>query len=447
MVACKAVYEIHGVEFTVPVLLLPIVAGTAWERFASARNFSGTFPAALSIGLPLIDAQAMSTLWDALIPPKYFRNISNLANIIAQLDGHARSVEYFIAFVLGLNSPELPTAMNRDSLIGDLHKCLEKMSRLPGALLSAFSASVFLLMIRYGGFNDAGTELLAAVVTHCPVSMRTVLDGHDVESFLDCSPLTVARRPDGMFYLNMPLSLLAARAAQLNSVLSKKISSVMKPLLDDQLLGGTAFEVFSARHLALVLEATRLLPAELRDKPFSDHYPNALLLAGAEKVKLSATSSTVPIAVRHCEHRFPATLDLRDSKRRALTPDLVAGTCVVVNASGAPFVDTFVFTSKWRVWMQCKGFAVSEVTAPLFAREERKLAAGLVSAHRIDTAAHRKPRRDVFVVVSQGRGVGLSTATCTPSMPSIVVCRNHGFEEFFHIFSDCASLSTTVVSL
>ena len=43
----------------------------------------------------------MTTLWDVLIPPKHSRTLRGLSSMIAQLGGHARSVEYFIAFLLG----------------------------------------------------------------------------------------------------------------------------------------------------------------------------------------------------------------------------------------------------------------------------------------------------------------------------------------------------------
>jgi hypothetical protein len=318
---CAVAYTVDGVQFKVPVLLLPIIAGTAWERFSSERNFSGVFPRAACIGLALIDAPSMSTLWDALIPAIHFRRIPNLSHIIAQLDGHARSVEFFVAFILGLRCADMPEGdFTLKSLIQNVHARLEELSLTPELLTKAFDRSVEELMRRYPAFVDAKVELLAAVVTHCPVRMQTELDGCEVESFLNCTPITVTPGPRNLFYLSMPLSLLAAQAANLESALAKRISSVLQCQLDDQALRGDAFEEFYARHLALLLTASRLLPAALRRKRLSSHYPSALLLAGADKISLRATLGTAPITVQRCVAHFPKTLDMRNKLHAALVP-------------------------------------------------------------------------------------------------------------------------------
>ncbi len=58
---------------------------------------------------PADDHGSMAKLWDALFPAKYFkfRRIPGpgLADTVAQLGDHARSVEYFIASLLGRSGP------------------------------------------------------------------------------------------------------------------------------------------------------------------------------------------------------------------------------------------------------------------------------------------------------------------------------------------------------
>ncbi len=450
MAHCKVRYTVDGVEYAVPVQLLPIIAGTAWQRFSAERDGSDSFQAAASIGLSLIDAQAMSTLWDVLIPPKYFRRIPGLSNIVAQLDGHARSIEYFIAFLLGHNNPAPPAGMTADSLIRDVHARLEEIASAPGVLLHAFDESVLALRTRYANFMSARSELLAVLVSRCPVTMGTVLDGQSVESFLGCIPITVTHRPEmGVFYLNMPLSLLASRAtaAGVDSELSAHIISVRRSLLDGQALRGLPFEVFVARYFALLLTASRLLPADLRRVAFSRRYPDALLLGdGPVNVALSATpADNAPIVVHNCVAQFPDTLALRDKNHNSLTPGLIAGTSVIVNAARAAFVDVLAFTPHWRVWLQCKGYSDTELTWELFCEEYNKLLDSLDRARTVDTVQ----RDDVFVFVSQGRGK-LSNDDIVkfkPTVPCIIVCRGHGFDQLFHSFAECASLSVEGVCL
>jgi hypothetical protein len=453
-----ASYTIDGVQYSVPVQLLPIIAGnaSAWKRFYLERSLSRTFTDyATRISLPFIDAQSMSKLWDVLIPQTYVRRIPGLSSIVAQLDGHVPSAEYFIAFLLGrnlnLNNADVPLAsgMTQESLITDVHARLEELACSSDAsgLLEAFHESILSLKNRYGNFESAGSELLAAVVSHCPVRMDDVLDGTMVESLLSGLPLAFTSHPNPLygntlFYLSMPLSLLTTRAAELDSPLSRHLSSVMscQCMLGKQVSLEEAF----ARQFALLLAAIQLLPSNLRKQAISKHFPRALLLAGADAVTgtltQAVTADVTTINVHHCTAKSPVTAGPRGpgtERNRTLAPGLEAGTSVVVNAPGAPLAGVVALTSEWRVWVVCLGPDVKEVTSQLIVNEVSQLEAQVSVARKVDTVASHRTRRDVVVVVSQGRGVDLSIYTCKqPSMPCIVLCRGHGFEEFFHLFTD-----------
>ncbi len=53
--ACRAVYTVDDVKYTVPALLLTIFGGTAWQRFSAERDASSAFETVKSIGLSLMN--------------------------------------------------------------------------------------------------------------------------------------------------------------------------------------------------------------------------------------------------------------------------------------------------------------------------------------------------------------------------------------------------------
>jgi hypothetical protein len=238
----------------------------------------------------------------------------------------------------------------------------------------------------------------------------------------------------------MPLSLLTTRAAELDSALSKHLSSLMscQCVLGKQVSLEEAF----ARQFAFLLTAIQWLPSNLRQQAISKHFPRAVLFAGAEAVTgtltQAVTSEITTINVHHCTADFSVTAGPRGPERnREPALGLEAGTSVVINPPGAPFAGVVTLTSQWCVWVVCLEPDVKEVTSQLIVNVVSQLEAQVsVARSKLNTVASRRTRHDMVVIASQGRGVDLSSFKCEPTMPCIVLCRGQGFEEFFHLFPE-----------
>jgi hypothetical protein len=419
------------------------------------------------VALSTFSAQQLSGFWGDLVPVTAFRTKTELPRFIALLGGHMRFIEHFVAAVAGRDPvASVPWNVLRDDFQRNI------LTAAAPTLKVAYLQAVELLRKRYNPDNGARhfPQLVAVVLSHCPVDVDDVLDaGLTVEQLLSWAPITFINTS----FITMPLGLVSMWLSDANSPqLSSLLDMMFEACSADSTALASESERLTATFFALLRVALSALPTKLQGKRLAEHYPSAIFESGSDNVTLDAHSyppgalGRDMVVFSKSKFPYPSVRARKTQKHptvlvdqwgRELTDALTVHGKVVINGAQAPFADILTFFPNWRALIQNKGLGVGVTTGKSTNVEVRKVVMGLDFVKSIDT----RKRQDVFVMVSSGVFVdaaqstapsvvpvdnaaesGGSSGSVSEKLPVVAFTRNHGLEELLGVFMESAALNT-----
>ena len=413
-----SVFSLH--EKRVPVVVLPVLIGTNLVGLKETVGFGASgMLEQRTLHVPLFTADELAPFWNDLVPLSEANFPLALAK--AQVGGHMRSVDVFLRGIAKAGILPWTPLCTPD----DWRHAL-KTTPLSPNVISAALASVAAYHKEFraslGLLARPVPQLVAAAVASLAVPLNAVLDGVEVQRWIDSS--LVALGPEGRLQCT-PLMMLGvlhdiaptadADWVALRATYTRAYYCLLshEDLTRDLAISdGTAFEKTIALVLALRIVALSivnstpaLLPRSSLDKPIpltlSHLFPGAIMASSLRDLQiatqLNSWISQDGVYVRRADHHVPfSTLALTFSRvahttsggdvwvsaRTPSSPNqfpLVVGGAVAVNKPKTPSFDLWFELDKVVVRVCCEFRSTVEgaTAAAIGAHSAKSLAASL----------------------------------------------------------------------